>query len=38
VVPGSYSCWYSSDSPQGPVWMDAQNDWTHVVEAVVEKF
>ncbi len=37
VVPGSYSCWYSSDSPQGPVWMDAQGDWTHVVEAVVEK-
>jgi hypothetical protein len=38
VVPGSYSCWYSSDSSNGPVWMDAQNDWTHVVEAVVEKF
>jgi hypothetical protein len=38
VVPGSYSCWYSSDSPMGPVWMDAQNDWTHVVEAVVEKY
>ncbi|OGD75391.1 MAG: hypothetical protein A2Y64_01030 [Candidatus Coatesbacteria bacterium RBG_13_66_14] len=37
VVPGSYSCWYSSDSPQGPVWMDAQGDWTHVVEAVVER-
>jgi hypothetical protein len=38
VKPGSYSCWYSSDSSNGPVWMDAQNDWTHVVEAVVEKF
>ena len=38
LVPGSYSCWYSSDSSVGPVWMDAQNDWTHVVEAVVEKF
>ncbi|MCX7021900.1 MAG: hypothetical protein NTW26_06465 [bacterium] len=37
LAPGSYSCWYSSDSSNGPVWMDAQNDWMHVVEAVVER-
>ena len=37
VAPGSFSCWYSSDSPNGPVWMDAQGDWTHVFEAVVER-
>lgn len=38
LVSGSYSCWYTLNSTGQPTWMDAQNDWTHVVEAVVEKF
>ncbi len=36
LVSGSYSCWYTLNSADQPTWMDAQNDWTHVVEAVVE--
>ncbi len=38
LVPGSYSCWYTLNSTSQPTWMDAQNDWLHVVEAVVERF
>jgi hypothetical protein len=37
LVSGSCSCWYTLNSTEQPMWMDAHQDWTHVVEAVVEK-